>query len=61
MDKEKLYSVLNQVERTLRFMKPDVFEEHITKDKKIEFQSYWTKQKVHVTIEIEDIDFEESW
>lgn len=59
MDKEKIYSVLNQAERTLRFMKPDVFEEHITKDKKIEFRTFWSKQIVHVTIEIEDVDFEE--
>lgn len=54
-NKERILSVLKQVERRLNFMKREEFEKDM-EDKKIQFCTFWTKQKVTVTIEIEEIE-----
>ena len=53
--KDKVLAVLAQTSRRIRFMKKDEFEHDIEDDNQIKFCTYWTKDKVTITIDFEDI------
>ena len=55
VDKDKIMHLLTQTKRKVDYMKADVFEKHVM-DRQFKFSTFWLKEKINITIDIEEID-----
>jgi len=52
VEKKLILKLLEQEEERIKFMDQDVYEDSVINDKKLQFNSFFAKEKISITIEI---------